>query len=168
MSLSELNESGPGNETAACSLPRRFGAMIYDGLVLVAVWMTGTAVIVIAGDRGIDSGNLPYQLYLLALAFAYFHASWRIGQTLGMRTWRIWIDPGDRPLTIGRSLLRFSGGLASFATLGLGFAWSLGRRDRRAWPDLASGSRLICRPRSFIGAKGTAPTDRRRPPAEDG
>jgi uncharacterized RDD family membrane protein YckC len=118
--------------------------MIYDGLVLVAIWMVGTAVIVIVGNRGIDSGNLLYQLYLLMLAFAYFHLSWRrIGQTLGMRTWRMWIDTGDRPLTLARSLLRFVGGLASIATFGLGFVWAQARSDRRAWPDLASGSRLV-------------------------
>lgn len=118
--------------------------MAYDGLALIAIWMLGTAVIVIVGNRGIDSGNVLYQLYLLGLAFVYFHLGWqRIGQTLGMRTWRIRIDPGDRPFTIARSLLRFAGGLASIATLGLGFAWALVRRDRRAWPDLASGSRLV-------------------------
>lgn len=118
--------------------------MIYDGLALVAIWMLGTAVIVIVGNRAIDSGNLLYRIYLLLLAFAYFDLSWRrIGQTLGMRTWRIRIDPGDRPFTLARSLLRFAGGLASIATLGLGFAWALVRRDRRAWPDLASGSRLV-------------------------
>lgn len=120
--------------------------MLYDGLVLIAIWMVGTAIIVIASNDGIDSGNPAYRVYLLALAFAYFHASWRIGQTLGMRSWRIWIEAGDGPVTLSRSLLRFLGGLASFATLGLGFAWALLRRDRRGWPDLASGSRLIHRP----------------------
>ena len=144
MSVSELNESGTGDSPRPCSLPRRAGAMLYDALVLVAIWMVGTAVVVIFGNRGIESGNPLYQLYLVLLAFVYFHLSWRrIGQTLGMRTWRIRIDPGDRPLTIARSLLRFVGGLASIATLGLGFAWALLRRDKRAWPDLASGSRLV-------------------------
>lgn len=146
MGVSELNESGSTNSARPCSFVRRVGAMTYDGLVLVAIWMVGTAVIVIVGNRGIDSGNLLYQFYLLLLAFVYFHLSWqRIGQTLGMRSWRIWIDAGDRPLTLAQSLLRFLGGLASIATLGLGFAWALARSDRRAWPDLASGSRLVHR-----------------------
>lgn len=147
MSVSELNEFGPNKTARPCSLLRRAGAMIYDGLVLVAIWMVGTAAIVIVGNTGIGSGTPAYQLYLLVLAFAYFHASWRrIGQTLGMRTWRIWIEVDEQPLTITRSLLRFLGGLAAIATLGLGFAWALARRDRRAWPDLVSGSRLVHRP----------------------
>lgn len=154
MSASELNESGPNKTARPCSLLRRTGAMIYDGLVLVAIWMVGTAAIVIVGNTGIDSGEPVYQLYLLVLAFAYFHASWRrIGQTLGMRTWRIWLEVDEQPVTIARSLLRFLGGLAAIATMGLGFAWSLARRDRRAWPDLVSGTRLVYRPR--LG-KGTS------------
>jgi len=144
MGVSDLNELRTADSRRPCSLARRLGAMTYDGIVLVAIWMVGTVVIVIVGNRGIDSGNLFYQLYLLLLAFTYFHLSWRrIGQTLGMRTWRIWIDPGDHPLTLVRSLLRFVAGLASIATLGLGFAWAQMRSDRRAWPDLASGSRLV-------------------------
>lgn len=144
MSVSELNEPRPAGSSRPCSLARRLGAIIYDSLALVAIWMLGTVVIVIVGNRGIDSGNLLYQLYLLLLAFAYFHLGWqRIGQTLGMRTWRIRLDPGNHPFTLVRSLLRFAGGLASIATLGLGFAWALARSDRRAWPDLASGSRLV-------------------------
>lgn len=154
MHVSELNAPGPDESTEPCSLLRRIGAMIYDGLAVIAIWMVGTAAIVIVGNAGIDSGNLLYQLFLLGLAFAYFHASWRIGQTLGMRTWRIWIDAGDRPLSVARSLLRFLGGLAAIATLGLGFFWALARRDRRAWPDLASGSRLVCRPRRSTPEQG--------------
>src|SRR6056297_1367971 len=144
MSVSDLNQAAQGDSSRPCSLLRRVSAMIYDGLVLIAIWMIGTAAIVIITSQGIDSGNLLYQIYLLLLAFAYFHLSWqKIGQTLGMRSWRIWVDAGARPLTLGQSLLRFAGGLASIATLGLGFAWALSRSDRRAWPDLASGSRLV-------------------------
>lgn len=144
MSVSELNDPSADETPRPCSLGRRLGAIIYDALILIAIWMVGTALVVIVGNRGIESGNPLYQLYLMLLALTYFHLSWRrIGQTLGMRTWRIRIDPGDRPLTLTRSLLRALGGLASIATLGLGFAWSLIRADKRAWPDLASGSRLV-------------------------
>lgn len=152
MSVSELNESA-----RACSLARRLGAMVYDGLVLVAIWMVGTAIIVISIGRGVDSGNPAFQAYLLALGFFYFHASWsRIGQTLGMRSWRVWLDPGPAPFGLYRSLLRFMAGLASLALLGLGFAWALVRSDGRAWPDLASRSRLVYRPN-----RGSPPENRK-------
>lgn len=139
-------DSEPNETYRACSLGRRAGAMAYDALILVALWMIAAAVVVIAIDDPVDSGNPLFQLYLLLLALAYFHVSWsRIGQTLGMRAWRIRLDPGPEPFTIARSVKRFFAGLVSFLALGLGFAWSLMRSDRRAWPDLASRSQLIYR-----------------------
>ncbi|MGK7296528.1 MAG: RDD family protein [Candidatus Wenzhouxiangella sp. M2_3B_020] len=139
-----MSVSDSQNPPVPCSLPRRIGAMVYDGLVLVAIWMVGAALVVVPAGGRIGSGNPLFQAWLLLLAFLYFHACWAwIGQTLGMRTWRIRLDPGLRALTLTRSLLRFAAGLASLATLGLGFAWALARDDRRAWPDLASASRLV-------------------------
>ena len=118
--------------------------MVYDALILVAIWMIGAAVVVVPAGGRIGSGNPLFQAWLLLLAFLYFHACWAwIGQTLGMRTWRIRLDAGREELTLRRSLLRFAAGLASLATLGLGFAWALARDDRLAWPDLASGTWLI-------------------------
>jgi uncharacterized RDD family membrane protein YckC len=120
--------------------------MVYDGLILIALWMVAATAIVVPAGGSVDGGETWFRLYLLAVAFGYLHFCWaRLGQTLGMRTWRIRLDAGDRPFSLWRGLLRFAAGLASLATLGLGFAWALGRSDRRAWPDLASGSRLEVR-----------------------
>lgn len=139
MSVSKTSETYP-----ACSLGRRLGAMIYDALILIAIWMVGTAFVVVATNAPIDGGNPLFQFYLLALALAYFHVSWsRIEQTLGMRAWRIRLDPGPQAFTLQRSLKRFVAGLVSLLLLGLGFAWALIRSDRRAWPDLASESTLV-------------------------
>lgn len=142
-----MQESGPRGDHRPCGLGRRLGALVYDGVVLVALWMLAAMVVVLPAGGSIDSGNPLFQLYLLAVAFGYLQLCWsRLGQTLGMRTWRIRLDCGDRRFTFARGLARFGGGLASIATLGLGFAWALGRRDRRAWPDLFSGTRLVVRP----------------------
>jgi uncharacterized RDD family membrane protein YckC len=142
-----MEESGSRDDDRPCGLGRRLGALVYDGVVLVALWMLAAIVVVLPAGGSIDSGNPLFQLYLLAVAFGYFQLCWsRLGQTLGMRTWRIRLDCGDRRLTFARGLARFGGGLASIATLGLGFAWALGRADRRAWPDLFSGTRLVVRP----------------------
>jgi len=118
--------------------------MLYDGLLVAAIWMAGTTVVVICTNQPVDSGNPLFQLYLMALAFAYFHISWsRKRQTLGMRAWRIRLDPGAAEFSVLRSLRRFVAGLVSLLVLGLGFAWALTRSDRRAWPDIASASRLV-------------------------
>ena len=154
--------SAPNETYPTCSLARRAGAMLYDGLILIALWMIATAVVVIMTNRPVDSGNPLFQLYLLVLALAYFHLSWsRIGQTLGMRAWRIRLDPGPEAFTGVRSLKRFLAGLVSFLLLGLGFAWALVRNDRRAWPDLASRSHLVTH--QAHGRQSQSPTQQQQP-----
>lgn len=139
-----MPDSQPSAEFRPCPLPRRLGAMVYDALVLIALWMAGGVLVVAATGGAVASGSLPFQIYLAGLAYGYFWLSWRRnGQTLGMRAWRIRLDSGARPFGAARTLARLLGAVAAMLTLGLGYLWSLGRPDRRAWPDLASGSRLV-------------------------
>ena len=52
--------------------------------------MIATALVFLATRRGIAPGTLWYQAYLLAVAFAYYGISWRLGgQTIGMKAWRL-------------------------------------------------------------------------------
>lgn len=128
---------------------RRLGCMTYDGLVIVALWMLATLPLVVVLEHEIRTGALWFQAWLLAVAFVYLHLSWRLaGQTLGMRAWRVWLigDHGN-PTGLRQHAARFAGALASIASLGLGYAWALARRDRKAWPELFSGTRLEHRPR---------------------
>jgi uncharacterized RDD family membrane protein YckC len=61
-----------------------------------------------------------------------------------MRAWKLRIVGADgRPPGWGRSLLRFAAGLVSWAALGLGFLWVLVDRERLAWHDRLSGTRLV-------------------------
>ncbi len=129
--------------------------MVYDGLVLVALWMAGGALVVAATGGAVASGSLPFQLYLAGLAFIYFWLSWRGGgQTLGMRAWRIRLDAGDRGFGAMRTLARLLGAVAAILPLGLGYWSSLARADRAAWPDLASRSRLFVASTRRPGPKG--------------
>lgn len=123
--------------------------MLYDGLVIVALWMLATLPLVIALDHEIHSGALWFQAWLLIVAFVYLHLSWRLaGQTLGMRAWRVWLVAADGGATTTRQhVARFAGTLASLATLGLGICWAVGRSDRKGWPELFSATRLEHRPR---------------------
>ncbi|HSD96209.1 MAG TPA: RDD family protein [Sulfuricaulis sp.] len=133
-------------------LLRRLGAMAYDILLLLAllmmlsypyVWLTGGA------KPGLFVKTL-YQLYLLAICFLFYGGFWvRGGQTLGMRTWRIKLVRSDGgSITWMIALKRFAYALLSLLCFGLGFLWVLYDRDKLAWHDRWSGTRLILIPKA--------------------
>jgi uncharacterized RDD family membrane protein YckC len=130
---------------------RRLGAMFYDGLLLLAllmmlsypyVWLTGGA------QPGLLVKTL-YQLYLLAICFFFFAGSWvRAGQTLGLRTWRMRLVRNDGgPITWSIASKRFAFAWLSLLCLGLGFLWVMYDRDKLAWHDRLSGTKLMQLPK---------------------
>jgi uncharacterized RDD family membrane protein YckC len=147
-------------EFRPCALPRRFAAMLYDAMALIAIWMAGGALAVAVTGGAVESGSAPFQIFLLLLGFLYFWLSWRRGgQTLGMRAWRIRLDARGEPFGIGRTLMRLLGAIAAILTLGLGYLWSLRREDRATWADLASRSALVVGRTSKSGPAATGPAD---------
>ena len=66
------------------------------------------------------------------------------GQTLGMRAWRIRLLSAEgATVGLGRALLRLGAAAISTLPLGLGHLWLLLDRDRLAWHDRLSGTRLV-------------------------
>ena len=140
------NQSTP---TRAAGLPRRLAAMLYDALAIMALMFAAGAV-AISLNRGEAVEGLAANLLGLVLVliwFGYLSLSWRRGgQTLGMRAWRLYLV-NDRPGTVSlwQVAMRGTGGTLGLALIGVGYIWSLFRDDRRAWPDLASGTRIVRR-----------------------
>lgn len=141
--MSSSTKVSTQRETRTCGLPRRLAAMVYDGLLLVAIWMVAAALVVIPLETEVNTGNPLFQLYLLVVAWVYFAVCWRGGKTLGMKAWRIRIEGPESPISWARSLVRFAVALASLLVFGLGFFWSLFHPRRATWHDLASGTRLM-------------------------
>jgi uncharacterized RDD family membrane protein YckC len=121
--------------------------MLYDGFLLVAIWMLAAAIVVIPAGAEIDPGHLVFRIYLLVVTWAYFAICWRGGQTLGMKAWRIRLIAAEQPTGWITTLVRFTVALASLTCFGLGFIWSIFHPSRATWHDLASGSVLIVEPR---------------------
>ncbi|NBB93560.1 MAG: RDD family protein [Gammaproteobacteria bacterium] len=121
--------------------------MLYDSLLVAALLMVAAALVVIPAGAEVASGNIAFQLYLLAVWFLYFAVCWRSGQTLGMKAWRIDLVGSGRKPEWHRLAIRFLMAGVSLLAAGLGFAWSLLDSSRRTWHDLASGTRLVYRPR---------------------
>jgi uncharacterized RDD family membrane protein YckC len=131
---------------SAPGLARRLAACLYDGLVLGALLMVAGAIWVGLSGAAAAPGDWLFRLYLLAVAALFLAAFWRRGETLGMRAWKLRIVAAHGgPPGWARALLRFAAALLSWAALGLGFWWVLLDRERLAWHDRISGTRLIQR-----------------------
>lgn len=121
--------------------------MLYDGLLTLAILMVAAGVVVVPLGSEIAAGTLFFQMYLLLVWFLYFGICWRKGQTLGMKAWRIHLVGRQQPPGWGTLLLRFLTAGLALAAAGLGYIHCLFDAQRRAWPDLVSGTRLIVVPR---------------------
>lgn len=121
--------------------------MTYDALLLLAilmllsypyVWLTG-------GGKQSFIVHAIYQIYLLAICFFYYGGFWvHGGQTLGLRTWHLKLMRNDGgAITWVDALKRFASALLSLLCLGLGYLWVLFSRDKLAWHDRLSETRLI-------------------------
>lgn len=137
----------------------RMLALAYDLFPALALWMLASAGFTLgyylAGHDARQNiapfSPLQLALWLLCwlLAGTYAVVSWRHGgQTLGMRPWRLRVLAADGGRPGLRALaMRYAVGTLSLLPAGLGFWWAWLDRDRLAWHDRASGTRLVREPR---------------------
>jgi len=128
------------------SLWRRFAAIVYDSFAVFGVSFAAGAVALAWRHGEIPpSGISWFTLYLVLANYAYFAYSWRRGQTLGMRAWKLrLVDAahGGR-VTWRQTAVRFAVALLAWAPAGFGYWRSLWDAEARAWHDTASGTRLV-------------------------
>jgi len=131
-------------------LLRRLAAGVYDTLLVLALFVIPTLLaMAFRGGEPIPPSNVLFQLLLLATAAAFFVWFWTHGgQTLGMRAWRIRVElESGASLTPRIAAIRFLVGMVSVAALGLGLWWILIDRQKRAWHDRATGTRVVVLPK---------------------
>jgi uncharacterized RDD family membrane protein YckC len=144
----------PETKTSAGVL-RRFGAMFYDALLLIALMMVVTAALLpLTGGEAITVDRFGaleyvYRGLLLLIIVVFFGGFWtRRGQTLGMAAWRLKVERNDGSLLSWSDVLkRLAGATVSLLALGLGYFWIWIDRDRLAWHDRWSGTRVIVLPK---------------------
>lgn len=146
--------TGPGTNQGSrrnAGVWRRLGAMLYDTLLVIALMMLVTAAFLpFTGGEAITferAGVLAhaYRGLLLLVPIAFFGVFWtRRGQTLGMTAWRLRVERMDGArLRWPDAMLRLAGAAVSLAALGLGHFWIWFDRDRLAWHDRWSRSRVV-------------------------
>ncbi len=133
-------------DTLPASFSRRLGALIYDTLLVVALWMVTLFPIIAINGTAVTGPAIQSLLFLeLYGFFAYF---WRSrGQTLGMLAWHLTLTTqSGEPMTLSQVTLRFTAAIASFGCLGLGYFWIFHDPEKRSWPDIFSQTRISYRP----------------------
>jgi uncharacterized RDD family membrane protein YckC len=134
---------------------RRLGAMLYDGLIVLALMFIVTALFLpFTGGEAItpgESGALEriYQAALVAVVVLFFGMFWTWrGQTIGMLAWRLRVQRRDGSALRWRdALVRLAGACVSIAALGLGYWWIWVDRERLAWHDRWSGTTVVVLPK---------------------
>jgi len=131
-------------------LLRRLGAMLYDTLLLIALFFLATIPFIAAGGgEAVNPETLLYQLVLIAVAYTFFVGFWcRRGSTLGMLAWglRVETDDGKRP-SLAQASIRFVIAPVALLLGGLGYWWQLWDRERQTWHDKLSGTHLMYYPK---------------------
>lgn len=133
------------------SLGRRFGAILYDTLLVFALMFLATLpFIALRAGEPVAAGDPVYQVTMFVVAYVFFTGFWwRVGRTLGMQSWRLSLETMDgRKPHLSSASLRFIGALISWLPAGLGFWWALWDRDNLCWHDRLSGTRLRYHPKT--------------------
>lgn len=129
------------------SLWRRLAAMLYDSLLMLALWMF-IEFIVVAMNHGqaMTNAQRPFvQTVVLVAIFSFFAGFWMHGgKTLGMQAWQIKLVTLDgKPLRLAQCLLRFFVAIASIGLFGLGYWWMLWDKEKLTWHDRYSMTKII-------------------------
>jgi uncharacterized RDD family membrane protein YckC len=123
----------------------RLLAMVYDTLIVLAIWMLigGIAVALNQGEA-IDSplGLATLKSLLLITTFLFFGFFWtRSGQTLGMMAWRLRAQSETGySLSWTQAMIRFFAAMLSIALFGLGYWITIFSDQKVTWHERWSNS----------------------------
>lgn len=147
----------PENQINPPGLARRALALLYDGLLLIALWFVVSAVVLAISAGLLAEPDRPlwlasiHRISLVLVTVGFFGGFWTHGgQTLGMRAWRLRLvsSNGHGAVNWKQSVLRLAGACLSVGAFGLGFFWMGIDPKRRTWHGRLSGTQLILLPKT--------------------
>lgn len=141
--MSQASEQTGPTTVYVASLGRRLGAMLYDSLLILAIWMMTALALVIVANEAITGWWLQL-VFVLEWAGFYLHAWRRSGQTVGMMAWRIKTlqESGATPSLL-QCLQRMLVAPFSIVLLLAGYLWMYIDKDRRTWHDRFSDTVVV-------------------------
>ncbi|HXZ97494.1 MAG TPA: RDD family protein [Burkholderiales bacterium] len=130
----------------AAGLLRRMLSMLYEVLLLFAVWWAA-GFLFVGATHGVSAPwvRAVFQIYLASIAAAYYAWCWlRGGQTLAMKTWRIrLVARNGNPLTLKQTLLRFAVAAAGICLAGAGIIWAFFDPEGQFLHDRLAGTKIV-------------------------
>jgi uncharacterized RDD family membrane protein YckC len=131
---------------------RRFAALIYDAVLLIALLMiyTAASIAFTKGHAAVSRESAGGWFYAycageLGVIAGYYILNWvRSGQTLGMRAWHLRaVSDLGRPLSGASAALRFLCGFLAWPPAALGVLWLYLDTDHLAIHDRLSRTRVV-------------------------
>ncbi|MCG8535319.1 MAG: RDD family protein [Pseudomonadales bacterium] len=155
--MSDSSSNFTYTDYPSASLFRRLASMVYDALIVVALWfLIATIYLAAAGvndERSAQQLQITLFPFLLVGTFAFYYWFWsRGGQTLGMRAWRLQVVNGNldgRPVNLFQCLSRFLMAILSLSCFGLGYLWVLISPSGDTWHDSLSNTRTLLLPKDM-------------------
>jgi uncharacterized RDD family membrane protein YckC len=146
-------------QTRSAPIWRRFAALGYDSLILMALSMGYGALItslnVAFGVKGHDYQPMlhspAYFLGWVAVLAGFFLHSWcKSGQTIGMRSWRIRLIPADPTLkhvSLRQASVRCILGCTGLLCFGAGYWYRWFNSEGNTWHDKMTATRVVFEPK---------------------
>ena len=148
----------------AAGLLRRLAALVYDGLLLLALLFLVTACFLpLTGGTAITWPGFPllwmlHKLIIAGVIVSFYGVAWtRTGETLGMASWRLRVERLDGSRLNWRdTVIRIGAAVLSWVPLGLGWLWCVVDREGRSWHDILSKTRVVVLPKGArrVGSRG--------------
>ncbi len=142
-----MTDSLSASNHPSVSLFRRLMAILYDSLLLVALYfVVGWIAFLLNGSQSIEGGTVASWLLfsaMIMISFLYFGWFWiHGGQTLSMKTWRMKLVKEGGMDWAGVARYFISAAL-SWALFGLGFLLALIHPQNKTLHDLLNKTRML-------------------------
>ncbi|NQY51361.1 MAG: RDD family protein [Piscirickettsiaceae bacterium] len=127
------------------SVLRHLAVMIYDSLLLVSILLLASIpAVALNSGHAIPHNHPIFIIYLLTVSCCFYCWFWTHGgQTLGMRSWKIYIINNNRhSITWTQAFIRFFVAIISWIPLGMGYWWQYLGRNKLSWLDYFSATEL--------------------------
>ena len=141
--MSPTSEQSPTTTVYIAGLGRRLGALLYDSLLILAIWMATILIMVVASNQAVSGWWLQVLLLLEWIGF-YIYAWHKSGQTVGMMAWRIkTLQPDGTTPTLQQCARRLVIAPFSFCFALLGYLWMFVNEEKATWHDKFSNTVVV-------------------------